>query len=54
VTDRPLAIPNVVVLTEEGVERLPVLIELELADELAPVSDGLQDALTRRELEDGE
>jgi hypothetical protein len=51
VTDRPLVIPNAVVLTSDGVERLPVVIDLDLIDDLARSSGTLRDALARQERE---
>ena len=50
-TDRPLVIPNAVVLTSDGVERLPVVIDLDLIDDLARSSGTLRDALARQERE---
>ena len=51
-TDRPtLVLVNAPVLTPTGVERLPVVIDLDLIESLAEQSDALRDTLARQERE---
>jgi hypothetical protein len=50
--DRPtLFIPVAFVLTEDGVERVPVVMDLQFADDLAQSSEALQRALARDDCE---
>jgi hypothetical protein len=56
-TDRPtFVLMNAPVLTPDGVERLTVVIDLDLIDDLARSSEALRAKLARqdREMEDGD